>query len=157
MLEGHHGPRVMEVNSSTGLQGIESCTKLDIAGAIVDYIAAQVDFPEIDVRQRLTVSRGYGVTEISIPEGSEFDGKTIDESGLTEKDINFLTLYRGSTVIPNPRTKKTLEGGDRLLCFGKLDSMKGMAPKKTRKRRTPKVKKLSAQAMASAGSDEEDD
>ena len=157
MLEGHHGPQIMEVNSSPGLQGIESCTKLDIAGAIVDYIAAQVDFPEIDVRQRLTVSRGYGVTEISIPEGSEFDGKTIDESGLTEKDINVLTLYRGSTVIPNPRLKKTLEGGDRLLCFGKLDSMKGMVPKKTRKRRTPKVKKLSAEAMASAGRDEEDD
>ncbi len=57
MLEGKDGPQVMEVNSSPGLEGIENCTKLDIAGAIVDYIAAQVDFPEIDLRQRLTVSR----------------------------------------------------------------------------------------------------
>lgn len=60
MLEGNHGPQVMEVNSSPGLEAIESCTQLDIAGAIVDYIAAQVDFPDIDLRQRLTVSRGYG-------------------------------------------------------------------------------------------------
>jgi ribosomal protein S6--L-glutamate ligase len=139
LLESRSGPQVMEVNSSPGLEGIETCTQLDVAAAIIDYITAQVDFPEIDVRQRLTVSRGYGVSEIHIPDGSEFIGKTIDESGLPEQDINVLTLYRGTTVIPNPRLKRTLEGGDRLLCFGKLESMKGMIPKKTRRRRTPKI------------------
>lgn len=142
MLEGRHGPQVMEVNSSPGLEGIESATQLDIAGAIVDYMAAQVDFPEIDVRQRLTVSRGYGVTEISIPEGSEFVGKSIDESGLPELDINVLTLYRGTTVIPNPRLKRTLEPGDRLLCFGQLEAMRNMVPKKILKRRHPQVHSL---------------
>ncbi len=142
MLEGKDGPQIMEVNSSPGLQGIETCTQLDIAGAIVDYIAAQVDFPEIDLRQRLTVSRGYGVTEIHIPEGSEYVGKTIDESGLPELDINVLTLYRGTTVIPNPRLKRTLDPGDRLLCFGKLDSMRSMIPEKTQRIRRPKVKDL---------------
>ncbi|MGB1927301.1 MAG: ATP-grasp domain-containing protein, partial [Rubripirellula sp.] len=87
MLEASDGPQVMEVNSSPGLEGIETCTQLDIAGAIVDYVAAQVDFPEVDLRQRLTVSRGYGVTELLIPEGSDFVGKTIDDSGLPELDI----------------------------------------------------------------------
>ena len=142
MLESDEGPQVMEVNSSPGLEGIETCTQLDIAGAIVDYIAAQIDFPEVDVRQRLSVSRGYGVTEIHIPEGSEFIGKTIDESGLPEQDINVLTLYRGSSVIPNPRLKRTLEPRDRLLCFGKLEAMRGMVPEKTRRKRRPKLKQL---------------
>lgn len=142
MLEGNDGPQVMEVNSSPGLEGIEAATRLDIAGAIIDYLAAQVDFPEIDIRQRLTVSRGYGVTEIFIPAGSEFVGKTIDESGLQELDINVLTLYRGTTVIPNPRLKRALEPGDRLLCFGKLESMRSMVPEKTRKKRHPRVKHL---------------
>ncbi|MEM9413028.1 MAG: TrkA C-terminal domain-containing protein, partial [Planctomycetota bacterium] len=142
MLEGNDGPQIMEVNSSPGLEGIEQCTQLDIAGAIVDYVAAQVDFPEIDIRQRLTVSRGYGVSEIHIPEGSEFIGKTIDESGLPEKDINVLTLYRGSTVVPNPRLKRRLEPGDRLLCFGKLEFMRGMIPEKTRRKRRPVVQDL---------------
>ncbi|SMP53910.1 SSU ribosomal protein S6P modification protein [Neorhodopirellula lusitana] len=146
MLEGKDGPQVMEVNSSPGLEGIESCTKLDIAGAIIDYMAAQVDFPEVDVRQRLTVSRGYGVTEIHVPDGSEFVGKTIDESGLPEQDINVLTLYRGTTVIPNPRLKRTLEPNDRMLCFGKLESMRSMVPAKVRKQRSPKVKSLPASA-----------
>jgi ribosomal protein S6--L-glutamate ligase len=142
MLEGKDGPQVMEVNSSPGLEGIENCTQLDVAGAIVDYINAQVAFPDLDLRQRLTVSRGYGVTEIHIPEGSDFVGKTIDESGLPEQDINVLTLYRANSVIPNPRLKRTLEPHDRLLCFGKLEAMRGMVPEKTQKKRRPKVKKL---------------
>ncbi|MCA9251644.1 MAG: 30S ribosomal protein S6--L-glutamate ligase [Phycisphaerae bacterium] len=145
MLESHDGPQVMEVNSSPGLEGIETCTQLDIAGAIVDFIAAQVNFPEIDIRQRLTVSRGYGVTEIHIPEGSEFVGRTVRESGLHDRDINVLTLYRGTSVIPNPRATRELEAGDRLLCFGKLEQMRAMIPEKTRKKRRTKMQELPPQ------------
>ena len=150
MLEGADGPQVMEVNSSPGLEGIEQCTRLDIAGAMIDYVAAQVDFPEIDIRQRLTVSRGYGVTEIHIPEGSEFIGKTIDESGLPEKDINVLTLYRGNTVVPNPRLKRVLEAGDRLLCFGKLERLRRLIPEKTRRHRQPKIQQLDIDPIVNA-------
>jgi len=146
MLEGKDGPQIMEVNSSPGLEGIETSTQLDIAGAVIDYIAAQVDFPEIDLRQRLTVSRGYGVTEIHVPEGSDYVGKAIKDSGLREKDINVLTLNRGTTVIPNPRSDRQLEPGDRLLCFGKLDLMRDLIPGKTRRRRRPKVRELPATA-----------
>ncbi len=142
MLEGADGPQIMEVNSSPGLEGIETCTKLDIAGAIVDYIAAQVDFPEIDIRQRLTVSKGYGVSEINIPAESKFVGKTITESSLPDQDINVLTLYRGAKVIPNPKLSRVLEPGDKLLCFGKLDSMRTLVPLSTRRKRKPKVQQL---------------
>ncbi len=142
MLEGKDGPQVMEVNSSPGLEGIEKCTELDVAGAVIDYIAAQVDFPEIDVRQRLTVSKGYGVSEIYVPEGSRFIGQTIVETQLSESDINILTLYRGAKVIPNPRKDRVLEPGDKLLCFGKLESMRGMIPARTRRRRRPVVQEL---------------
>jgi len=143
MLESDAGPQVMEVNSSPGLEGIERCTNLDIAGAIVEYIAARVDFPEIDVRQRLTVSSGYGVSEIHIPEGSGFDGMTIAETELRDNDVNVLTLYRGKTEIPNPRSDRTLESQDRLLCFGKLNAMRGLLTPKSRRRRRPEIKKLS--------------
>ncbi len=142
MLEGKDGPQIMEINSSPGLEGIEGCTGLDIAGAFIEYIAAQVDFPEIDLRQKLSVSKGYGVTEIYIPECSEYVGKTITDSGLNEKDINVLTLHRDGKVIPNPKPSRELHSDDRLLCFGKLESMKDLIPEKTRKRRSPKMKKL---------------
>ncbi len=145
MLEGKDGPQVMEINSSPGLEGIETCTQLDIAGSIVDFISAQVNFSEIDLRQRLTVSRGYGVTEIHIPDGSEFIGRTIGDSGLRDRDINILTLNRGTTVIPNPRTDRQLESGDRLLCFGKLEGMRAMIPEKTRRKLRPKMQDLPPQ------------
>lgn len=142
MLESKSGPQVMEVNSSPGLEAIETCTGLDVAGAVIEYIAAQVDFPEIDVRQRLTVSKGYGVSEIYVPDGSKFVGQRINETGLSESDINVLTLYRGAKVIPNPRADRVLEAGDKLLCFGKLEAMRGMIPARIRSRRRPEVQEL---------------
>ena len=37
MLRSNHGPVIMEVNSSPGLEGIENATGKDIAGMIIDY------------------------------------------------------------------------------------------------------------------------
>ncbi|MGA8048125.1 MAG: 30S ribosomal protein S6--L-glutamate ligase [Dermatophilaceae bacterium] len=145
MLEGSDGPLVMEVNSSPGLEGIESATRLDIAGAMIDYIADQVGFPEIDVRQRLTVSTGYGVAELVVHAGADLVGKTLGESGLRDRDISVLTLHRGTTVMPNPRGNRKLEDGDRLLCFGKLDEMRDLIPDRRRRRR--RVKKLPKQPI----------
>lgn len=38
MLRSNHGPVVMEVNSSPGLEGIELATGRDVAGAMVDFL-----------------------------------------------------------------------------------------------------------------------
>ena len=38
LLRANHGPVVMEVNSSPGLEGIETTTGRDIAGEIIEYI-----------------------------------------------------------------------------------------------------------------------
>ena len=38
MLRANHGPVVMEVNSSPGLEGVEKATGIDIAGKIVEFI-----------------------------------------------------------------------------------------------------------------------
>lgn len=38
MLRANHGPVVMEVNSSPGLEGVEKATGLDIAGKVIEYI-----------------------------------------------------------------------------------------------------------------------
>jgi len=140
MLESDEGPMVMEVNSSPGLQGIEAATKLDVAGAIIDYIANQVAFPDIDVRQRLSVSTGYGVAELVIHTNAEQVGQQLGDLGLWDRDITVLTLHRGVNVIPNPRKHVVLEAEDRLLCFGKLEEMRSMIPEK--KRRRPRVRRL---------------
>ncbi len=141
MLESDRGPLVMEVNSSPGLEGIEGATGLDIAGAIVDYIASQVAFPELDIRQRLTVSTGYGVSELHVREGSGLVGRTLDE-GLKDRDIKVLTLNRGTKVIPNPKGAREMEADDRLLCFGKLDAMRDLVPARRRRRQRPALQPL---------------
>ncbi|MEZ5175183.1 MAG: RimK family alpha-L-glutamate ligase [Acidimicrobiia bacterium] len=159
MLEGADGPLVMEVNSSPGLEGIETATGLDVAGAVVDFIASQVDFPDVDVRQRLTVSTGYGVAELLVRDGAKITGRTIADSGLLDRDIVVLTLTRGTTVIPNPRTSRVLEANDRLLCFGKLEEMRDLVPERRRRRARPKVQQLPKDPLAApkhdplAGSD----
>ena len=38
LLRSNHGPVVMEVNSSPGLEGIENATGKDIAGTIIQFI-----------------------------------------------------------------------------------------------------------------------
>ncbi|WP_141324168.1 RimK family alpha-L-glutamate ligase [Myxococcus sp. AB025B] len=40
MLEGHAGPRLMEINSSPGFEGLEKATGRDIAGEIVEHALA---------------------------------------------------------------------------------------------------------------------
>jgi ribosomal protein S6--L-glutamate ligase len=145
LLESNDGPLVMEVNSSPGLEGIEAATELDVAGAIVDFIANQVDFPEVDLRQRLTVSTAYGVAELHIHPGAPMVGLQIKDSGLTDRDIVILTLNRGTRVIPNPRRTRVLEDDDRLLCFGNLESMRDLIPQ--RKKRRPRVQPLPEDAL----------
>ena len=53
MLRANHGPVVMEVNSSPGLEGVENATGLDIAGKIIDYI-------EKSYRPNATKTKGRG-------------------------------------------------------------------------------------------------
>ena len=140
MLEGRDGPLILEINSSPGLEGIEKATNLDIAGSIIDYISNQVAFPELDVRQRLTVSTGYGVAELLVKEDSHLIGTSLKSSGLRENDITVLTLHRGTDVIPNPKDSRILEANDRLLCFGRLEAMRSMIPR--RRPRRSKIQQL---------------
>lgn len=53
MLRANHGPVVMEVNSSPGLEGVEKATGLDIAGKIIDYI-------EKNAKPNATKTKGKG-------------------------------------------------------------------------------------------------
>jgi len=128
MLEGKDGPQIMEVNSSPGLEGIEAATGVDVAGAIVDYIQEQVHFSDFDIRQRLTLARGYAVAEIAIAPDSQLAGKTLVETGLRALDIIVLSISRGGIMIPNPKSTREVLPGDVLLCYGKRLSLRSILP-----------------------------
>lgn len=53
MLRANHGPVVMEVNSSPGLEGVEVATGIDVAGKIIEFI-------EKDAKPGRTKTKGTG-------------------------------------------------------------------------------------------------
>jgi ribosomal protein S6--L-glutamate ligase len=53
LLRSNHGPLVMEVNSSPGLEGIETATGRDVAGLIIEFL-------EKNARKDKTRTRGTG-------------------------------------------------------------------------------------------------
>ena len=58
ILRSNHGPVVMEVNSSPGLQGIEAATEKDVAGMIIDF--AEKRATETSGKSNRTTTRGKG-------------------------------------------------------------------------------------------------
>ncbi|PQA86170.1 30S ribosomal protein S6--L-glutamate ligase [Hyphococcus luteus] len=52
MLRSNHGPVVMEVNSSPGLEGMEKATGIDVAGQLVDFIEKNAKFGKTKTKGR---------------------------------------------------------------------------------------------------------
>ena len=128
MLEGPDGPQVLEVNSSPGLEGIEAATGVDVASAIIEHLEQQVSFPDLDLRQRLTLKSGYGVVEITVQCGSELADRTLAELSLRDRNVQVLSIARKTAVLPNPRGAERLHVGDVLLCFGSYASLRPLLP-----------------------------
>lgn len=141
MLESDAGPQVLEINSSPGLQGIEAATGVDVAGEIIEYIEQNVAFPEVDIKQRLRLAGGYGVSEFPVHHLPELEGRTLREAPLEERHIHVLSITRGNEVIPNPAADEIIRTGDLLLCYGELAELRNFVrksrskPGKRKKRR----------------------
>ena len=58
LLRSNHGPVVMEVNSSPGLEGIEEASGKNVAGMIIEYLEKRV--AEVAGRSSRTRTRGKG-------------------------------------------------------------------------------------------------
>jgi ribosomal protein S6--L-glutamate ligase len=58
LLRSNHGPVVMEVNSSPGLEGIETASEKDVAGIIIQYMEKRVS--EMANRGTRSRTRGKG-------------------------------------------------------------------------------------------------
>ncbi|MFK7848749.1 MAG: 30S ribosomal protein S6--L-glutamate ligase [Rhodothermales bacterium] len=58
LLRSNHGPVVMEVNSSPGLEGIEMASGKDVAGMIIEYMEKRVS--EVANRSSRSRTRGKG-------------------------------------------------------------------------------------------------
>jgi ribosomal protein S6--L-glutamate ligase len=50
--------------------------------------------------------------------------KTIKEAELRGKDVNILAIEKEGIVKPNPSSDTIITLGDRLICFGKLETIR---------------------------------
>jgi ribosomal protein S6--L-glutamate ligase len=142
MLEGKDGPVIMEVNSSPGLEGIEGATGLDIAGEIIQFTEEQIKFGNFNVRERLSLTKGYTVTEFNVAPNAPIVGQTIESSGLRERDIVVLRLTRGGEHIANPRKERQILEGDSLLCYGSQIALSTFLPEHLAKKKRRKLRKM---------------
>ncbi len=152
MLESNDGPRVLEVNSSPGLEGIEKATQVDIAGAIIEDIQQQVLVPEVDLRQRLRLTGGFGIAEFAVHNMPQLMNKALRETDLTQRNIHVMSITRKSAVIPNPKGDEVVREGDVLLCYGELRELRGLMPPKE-----ARPEEASGQAFSDVFDEDRDD
>jgi ribosomal protein S6--L-glutamate ligase len=126
ILESSVGPQIMEVNSSPGLEGIETATGVDVANAIISHLEESVSFPEVDLKERLNIGSTYQIAEIRLQDMPALENKTLAESGLGTRDVRVLYIRRKGIEIPNPHGSTVLLPGDHLLCYGRSLTLRNL-------------------------------
>jgi ribosomal protein S6--L-glutamate ligase len=121
LLEGNHGPLVLEVNSSPGLEGIEKASGVNVAGAIVDYIMEDTAFGEVDLDQLLRTVPGSGVLSLQLRNHPKMVGKRLLEVFAS---IPVFALSRGDRLVWNPDSELQLRYDDVLVCYGELTELR---------------------------------
>ena len=79
------------------------------------------------VERILDLGEGFGIAEVTLPEGSSFAEETITSSNLRKNKILVLAIERDKDKILAPRGNHKLHVGDNLICYGSFRKMKEIA------------------------------
>ncbi|MFC1482639.1 cation:proton antiporter regulatory subunit [Candidatus Margulisiibacteriota bacterium] len=75
--------------------------------------------------EELVVSTGgHGVSSIEIYKDSPIINKTLKEANLRKHDVTVLVIERKGKTIPHPQAEMKILVGDKLTCFGRLESIR---------------------------------
>lgn len=80
-------------------------------------------FQKRPVEQILHIAKDFGIAEVMIRENCAELNKKLIESSFREKDILVLAIERKGNIIPTPHAHDTIQLGDILICYGKLDNI----------------------------------
>ncbi|MFC1451753.1 cation:proton antiporter regulatory subunit [Verrucomicrobiota bacterium] len=78
----------------------------------------------VTCEELMVYTGGYGVASLEIHREGPALNKPLSESGLRGKGITVLVLEREGELTPNPGAETRIRIGDRLVCFGKLDTIR---------------------------------
>ena len=124
LLESVHGPLVLEVNSSPGLEGIEKASGVNVAGEIIDFVINDAVFTEVELDKLLRTVPGEGVLSIQLLHHPNLIGHSIDEIFANSEQPPVYALSRGEKMMWNPEPSVQLRYDDVLICYGELESLR---------------------------------
>jgi Trk-type K+ transport system membrane component len=78
----------------------------------------------VSFKELLVAAGGYGVSSVTVFKDSSLENRTLHDAKLEAHDITILALERGGKVTTNPPAQTKITVGDKLICFGKLDTIR---------------------------------
>ncbi len=97
-----------------------------LTSKIRETLKEKLHFDKVLVEELLQQGDGYGVASVLVGNKSKVAGLSLGKSGLTERDLMVLSIERDDEVIPVPKAQNKIQVGDRLICYGKLENLKGL-------------------------------
>jgi K+/H+ antiporter YhaU regulatory subunit KhtT len=78
----------------------------------------------------LLLDEGYGVVEVYVQDDTQIAHKTLGQSQLRTRGMVVMAIDRAGTIMPAPHAETMLLPGDRLICYGKVKTIGGIAVEK---------------------------
>jgi len=97
---------------------------LMLTGYLRKRIVKKELFKPVSFEELLFLTGGHGISRIEVCEGSPLINKTLAESDLRKNDITVLAIIRDNVTMPNPSAAVTIQRGDELISFGKLENIR---------------------------------
>jgi len=103
---------------------------------IENRLAKSMIFEETSTEDLLHLVEGYGLVRVIVTPDSPFAGNSLSDMKLRKSDFLVLGIERGNQWIPFPKATDTIDGGDKLVVYGRIDTLKGIILEETEKART---------------------
>jgi Trk-type K+ transport system membrane component len=78
----------------------------------------------VSFKELLVATGGYGVSSVKVFKDSSLENRTLHDAKLEAHDIIILALERSGKVTTRPPAQTKITVGDKLICFGKLDTIR---------------------------------
>jgi len=103
---------------------------------IENRLAKSKIFEEVFTEDLLHLVEGYGLVRVIVTPDSPFAGNSLSDMKLRKSDFLILGIERKNQWIPFPKATGTIDGGDKLVVYGRIDSLKGIILEETEKAKT---------------------
>ena len=88
------------------------------------FIVKRKMIKPVSFEELLIATGGYGVSTIDVEHQHYIRDKTIAKSELSRQGIIILAVEHEGIITPTPPPNTKISAGDKLICFGKLDTIR---------------------------------